>query len=99
MAPRMVTSDFYEHILDNGQFFPENVNLDRIYFYNPESLYNFGDAPTAFWLKPFMITDVLQKPINNQIELQRPLNYVDIFEYDKNLKTNENENSSSNSEK
>jgi hypothetical protein len=98
MAPRMVTSDFYQYILDNGKFFPENVNLDRIYFYNPESYY-ISNTPTALWLKPFMITDVLQKPINDQIELQRPLNYVDIFEYDKNLKTNKKEKSSSDSKK
>lgn len=99
MAPRMVTSDFYKYILDNDKFLPENVDLDRIYFYNPESLYNISDAPTELWLKPFMITDVLQKPINDKIKLQKPLNYVDIFEYDKNLKTNKKEKGSSNSKK
>lgn len=97
MAPRMVTSDFYQYILDNYQFFPENVNLDSIYFYHPESLYTFGDTTTALWLKPFMITEVLKRPINDQIELQRPQNYVDIFMYGK--KTDNDKKSSSNSKK
>ncbi|KAL5244250.1 hypothetical protein ACI65C_011660 [Semiaphis heraclei] len=39
LAPRMVTRDLYHHILEKGQFFPNDIELDGINFYYPESLY------------------------------------------------------------
>jgi len=87
MAPRMVTRDLYLHVLEKYQFFPENIDLDGINFYYPESLYTSGETPLVLWLKPFMIPDVLQRPINDQLaQLHKPPNYVNIIEYSQGLK-------------
>lgn len=83
----MITRDLYHHLLEKCQFFPENIELDGINFYYPESLYTPGETPLVLWLKPFMIPDVLQKPVNDQlVQLHRPPNYVNVFEYSQSLK-------------
>lgn len=83
----MVTRDLYHHILEKGQFFPDDIELDGINFYFPESLYTPGETPLMLWLKPFMIPDVLQKPVNDHLlQLHRPPDYVNIFEYSQSLK-------------
>lgn len=87
MAPRMLTSDLYSHILEKYQFFSDNVELDGINFYYPESLYTPGETPLVLWLKPFMIPDVLQRPVNDHLaQLHKPPNYVNVFEYSQSLK-------------
>lgn len=86
MAPRMVTKDLYPTVLEKYQFFPENVELDGINFYHPESLYTVGETPLVLWLKPFMMSDVLQIPINDNLaQLHKPPNYVNVIEYSQNL--------------
>ncbi|XP_060835186.1 snurportin-1-like isoform X2 [Rhopalosiphum padi] len=87
LAPRMVTRDLYQHLLEKCQFFPDNIELDGINFYYPQSLYTSGETPLVLWLKPFMIPDVLQKPVNDQLaQLHRPPHYVNVFEYSQSLK-------------
>jgi len=87
LAPRMVTRDLYLHVLEKYQFFPENIELDGINFYYPESLYTSGETPLVLWLKPFMIPDVLQRPVNDQLaQLHKPSNYVNVIEYTQDLK-------------
>lgn len=87
LAPRMVTRDLYFYVLEKYQFFPENIELDGINFYCPESLYTPGETPLVLWLKPFMIPDVLQRPVNDQLaQLHKPSNYVNIIEYTQDLK-------------
>lgn len=82
MAPRMVTRDLYLQVLEKHQFFPENIELDGINFYYPESLYTSGETPLVLWLKPFMIPDILQRPVNDLLaQLHKPSNYVNIIEY------------------
>ncbi|XP_050537420.1 snurportin-1 isoform X2 [Daktulosphaira vitifoliae] len=104
LAPRMLARDFYPLLLEKNDFFSENVQLDGINFYYPESLYTPGDTPLVLWLKPFMIPEVLQKPVNDQlIYLQKPLNYINIFEYiqnpEKKIKKNRKKKNSFNSDK
>jgi len=83
----MVTRDLYQHLLEKCQFFPDNIELDGINFYYPQSLYTSGETPLVLWLKPFMIPDVLQKPVNDQLaQLHRPPHYVNVFEYSQSLK-------------
>jgi len=83
----MVTRDLFPHILEKSQFFHDNIDLDGINFYYPESLYTPGESPLVLWLKPFMIPDVLQKPVNDHlVQLHRPPDYVNIFEYSQSLK-------------
>lgn len=83
----MVTTDLYQLILEKSQFFHDNIDLDGINFYYPESLYTPGESPLVLWLKPFMIPDVLQKPVNDHLaQLHRPPDYVNIFEYSQSLK-------------
>lgn len=83
----MVTRDLYQLILEKSQFFHDNIDLDGINFYYPESLYTPGESPLVLWLKPFMIPDVLQKPVNDHlVQLHRPPDYVNIFEYSQSLK-------------
>lgn len=83
----MLSRDLYPLLLERYEFFPENVQLDGINFYYPESLYTEGDTPLVLWLKPFMVPDVLQRPVSDQLaQLQRPPNYVNIFEYIESLK-------------
>ncbi|KAF0770430.1 snurportin-1 isoform X1 [Aphis craccivora] len=87
LAPRMATRDLYQHLLEKFQFFPDNIELDGINFYYPESMYTSGETPLVLWLKPFMIPDVLQKPVNDHlVQLHRPPNYVNVFEYSQSLK-------------
>lgn len=87
LAPRMVTKYLYPLLLEKCAFFPDNVELDGINFYYPQSLYTPGETPLVLWLKPFMIPDVLQRPVNDQLaHYQRPLDYVNVFEYIQNLK-------------
>lgn len=86
MAPRMVTKDLCLTVLEKYQFFPENVELDGINFYHPESLYTIGETPLVLWLKPFMMSDILQIPINDYLaQLHKPPNYVNVIEYSQNL--------------
>jgi snurportin-1 len=81
----MAASDLYPHLLDKSQFFHENVDLDGINFYYPQSLYTPGESPLVLWLKPFMIPDVLRRPVNDQLVVKPP-NYVNIFEFSQSLK-------------
>lgn len=68
--------------MDNNQFFEGNIPLDGINFYYPESLYTPGETPLVLWLKPFMIPDILQKPVNDQLaHLHKPHDYTNIYEY------------------
>ncbi|XP_025415866.1 snurportin-1-like isoform X2 [Sipha flava] len=85
LAPRMAASDLYPHLLDKSQFFHENIDLDGINFYYPQSLYTPGESPLVLWLKPFMIPDVLRRPVNDQLVVKPP-NYVNIFEFSQSLK-------------
>lgn len=99
-APRIVTKDLYQHLTEKCQFFPENVKLDGINFYHAQSLYTPGDSPLVLWLKPFMIPEILQKPVHELLaQLHKPSNYVNLFEYTlglkKNCKKNKNKNNSS----
>lgn len=98
----MIASDLYPRLLENGQFFNDNVDLDGINFYYPHSLYTPGDTPLVLWLKPFMVPDVLSRPVNDNLVLKPP-NYVDIFEYSQSLKKknkkNKKKKNGSNSEK
>lgn len=72
--------------MEKSQFFEGNIALDGINFYYPESLYTPGETPLVLWLKPFMIPDILQKPINDQLaHLHRPHDYTNIYEYSQNL--------------
>ncbi|XP_050429739.1 snurportin-1 isoform X2 [Adelges cooleyi] len=80
LAPRMLAKDCYPLLLEKSEFFTDGIQLDGINFYYPESLYTPGDTPLVLWLKPFMIPEILQKPVNDQL-LQLPYNYVNIFEY------------------
>jgi len=101
----MATRYLYQHLLEKCQFFPDNIELDGINFYCPESLYTSGETPLVLWLKPFMIPDVLQKPVNDHlVQLHRPPNYVNVFEYSqslkkKNRKFKKKKNSTSNCDK
>lgn len=87
----MAASELYPHLYEKSQFFHENVDLDGINFYYPQSLYTPGDSPLVLWLKPFMIPDVLQKPVNDQLVLKPP-NYVNIFEFSQSLKKKNKKN-------
>lgn len=88
----MLTRDLYHHLSEQFQFFKGNVTLDGINFYYPESLYTPGESPLVLWLKPFMIPDVLQKPVNDQlVYLHRPHDFTNVYEYSQNmLKKNKN---------
>lgn len=87
LAPRMIARDLYPQLLETWQHFSENVELDGINFYYPESLYTPGETPLVLWLKPFMIPDVLQRPVNDHLaNFQKPPDYVNVFEYMNNLK-------------
>lgn len=105
MAPRMVAKDLYPHLLEKNLFFTGNVELDGINFYYPEGLYTPGESPLVLWLKPFMIPDVLQKPVHDLlVHLHKPPDYVNIIEYasssrKKKNKRNKKKNSSLNSDK
>lgn len=81
----MVAHELYPLLLENFQFFPKNVYLDGINFYYSESLYIPGNTPLVLWLNPFMIPEVLGKQVNDQLA-QKPLDYVNIFEYCQQLK-------------
>lgn len=83
----MLTSDLYPQLMEKCQFFTEDIELDGINFYNPEGMYTTGESPLVLWLKVFMLPEILHLPINDQlIELYRPPNYVNIFEYSQNMK-------------
>lgn len=83
----MASKDLYQHLLEKCNYFPENVELDGINFYCPESLYTAGETPLVLWLKPFMVPDVLQKPVNDHLaQLHKPPDYVNIFEYSQSFK-------------
>lgn len=87
LAPQIISRDLYPHLLEKSQFFPENVELDGINFYYPKGLYTPGETPLVLWLKPYMIPDVLQKPVNDRlVYFQRPPDYVNVFEYSQNFK-------------
>lgn len=81
----MAASDLYPHLLEKTQFFHENVDLDGINFYYPQSLYTPGESPLVLWLKPFMIPEVLRRPVNDQLAVKPP-NYVNVFEFSQSLK-------------
>lgn len=81
----MVASELYPLLLEKFQFFPKNVCLDGINFYYSKSLYTPGDTPLVLWLNPFMVSEVLGRPVNDQLA-NKPLNYVNIFEYCQNMK-------------
>jgi len=87
VAPRMVARHLYPFLLEKYQFFPENVELDGINFYYPEGLYTTGESPLVLWLKPFLIPEVLQKPVHDLLALlHKPPNYMNLFEYVHSLK-------------
>lgn len=89
----MLTKDLYQHLIEKCQFFPENVELDGINFYYAQSLYTPGDSPLVLWLKPFMIPEILQKPVHELlVQLHKPPNYVNLFEHTRSSKKNSKKN-------
>lgn len=82
----MVARDLYPYLFEETEFFPDNVQVDGINFYYPESMYTPGETPLVLWLKPFMVPDILQKPVNDHLgQLYKPPDYVNIFKYIENL--------------
>lgn len=54
---------------------------DGILFYHKESLYISGFTPLVTWLKPYMVTEVFQIPVNEAYLERKPKNYNNFQDF------------------
>ncbi|KAF5287869.1 hypothetical protein FQA39_LY15645 [Lamprigera yunnana] len=59
----------------------EEIELDGVLFYHRETIYLEHITPLVGWLKPFMIPEMLQIPINEIFMEKRPKNYISLAQY------------------
>lgn len=68
--------------LDQYPFYENNSpKIDGLLFYHKQASYTVGSTPLVAWLKPFMVPEILNIPVNCQYLKQRPLKYVNLAEY------------------
>lgn len=81
LAPNDIHSFFIEQAAN------ENYSLDGLLFYHKLGLYTPGVSPLVGWLKPYMITEILNIEIPAVYLQKKPAGYMNITQHLKNNKT------------